>query len=104
MTESAIAMIRAERERILSLWGRIAETNEPTNDLFEWMSILGEEFGERCEAINDTCFKHPKHPERGGYDNILKEAIQVAAVSTAIAEDMLQRKAMAGEEKTDQCR
>ena len=99
MTESAIAMIRAERERMLSLWGRIAETNEPTNDLFEWMSILGEEFGELCEAINETCFKHPKHPERGGYDNILKEAIQVAAVSTAIAEDMLQRKAMAGEEK-----
>lgn len=104
MTDKVLEMIRAERHRMLSLWGSIAETTEPTNELFEWMSILGEEFGELCEAINETQFRHPKHPERGGYDNILKEAIQVAAVSTAIAEDMLQRKAMAGEEKTDQCR
>lgn len=83
----------SERISQIDQWGENA-CNHP----FEWMSILSEEVGELCEAVNETCFKHPKQPERGGYDNILKEAIQVASVAIAIAEDMFRLKNHADQE------
>ncbi len=79
--EYAVNLVRAERERQIEKWG-----NQSGNHPFEWMSILGEEFGELCEAVNETCFKNPTHPERGGLDAIRREAIHVAAVAVAIAE------------------
>jgi NTP pyrophosphatase (non-canonical NTP hydrolase) len=51
-----------------------------------WLSILGEEFGELAEAINETVFAAAKHPQRGGLDNIREEAVQVAAVAVAMIE------------------
>ena len=47
---------------------------------YQWISVLGEEFGELCEAVNET-FTDAKHPNRGGYDNIYKEALHTAAVA-----------------------
>lgn len=79
--ETAIESVIAERRRQIEKWG--ADTD---NSPFEWMSILGEEFGELCQAINETFFKNPTHPERGGYKKIIKEASQVAAVAVAIIE------------------
>lgn len=78
---SAIDKTVTERRHQIEKWG--ADTD---NSPFEWMSILGEEFGELCEAINETFFRNPTHPELGGYEKIIKEASQVAAVAVAIIE------------------
>lgn len=93
-TEIALALVKAERRRQDALWGDQSE-NHP----FEWLGILGEEFGELCEAVNETCFQNPAHPERGGYEKIIKEAIQVAAVAVAIVEAMNARLQAEGEKK-----
>ena len=79
-----IKLVVTERERQIDLWG-----SQSGNHPFEWISILGEEYGELCEAVNETCFGNQKHPERGGKDNIVKEAVHVAAVAVAIAEAAL---------------
>lgn len=82
-TEIALALVKAERQRQDTLWGDQSE-----NHSFEWLSILGEEYGELCEAVNETYFQNPAHPERGGYEKIIREATQVAAVAVAIVETM----------------
>ena len=84
--ESALDMVKAERCRQDSLWG-----DQSGNHLFEWMSILGEEYGELCEAVNETFFKNAAHPARGGFEKIVKEATQVAAVAVAIIESTQKR-------------
>lgn len=84
--DEILDLVVQERQRQLESWGD--QSNTP---LFEWMSILGEEYGELCEAVNETCFQHPKHPDRGGRENIIKEAVQVAAVAIAIAEAVQRR-------------
>lgn len=83
----AMDMIARERDRQIAKWG--GESNHP----FEWMSILGEEYGELCQAVNETCFHNPQHPERGGHDAIIREAVQVAAVAVSVIEDFLRQEA-----------
>ena len=83
-TDEVLARVKEERQRQIEKWGANSD-NHP----FEWMSILGEEFGELCEAVNETCFTHGEHPERGGTYRILNEAIHVAAVAVAIAESAI---------------
>ena len=83
----AIGKVISERKRQMELWG-----DQSDNHPFEWMSILGEEFGELCEAVNETCFQNGTHPERGGQDKIIKEATQVAAVAVAIIESAMRKK------------
>lgn len=84
--ESALDAVKTERQRQESLWG-----DQSQNHPFEWMSILGEEYGELCEAVNETFFKNATHPDRGGFDKIIKEATQVAAVAVAIIESAQQQ-------------
>lgn len=78
----AFEKVISERITQIEKWG-----DEPCNHPFEWMSILGEEFGELCEAVNETCFMNGTHPERGGDKNIIREATQIAAVAIAIIRD-----------------
>lgn len=85
-TENAITLVKAERQRQDSLWG-----DQSNNHPFEWISILGEEYGELCEAINETYFKNGTHPERGGYEKIIMEATHVAAVAVALIESIKKR-------------
>ena len=92
-TESAIDLILEERRRQVEQWG-----DQVSNHPYEWMSILGEEFGELCGAVNETCFQNPKEPELGGNDNIISEAVQVATVAIAIVEACLGQRR---EEETD---
>lgn len=80
----AIGLVIEERRRQIELWRDLSG-----NHMFEWISILGEEYGELCEAVNETFFKNGTHPERGSYEKIIKEAVHVAAVSTAIIESAL---------------
>jgi len=49
-----------------------------------WLGILGEEFGELCQAVNETVFDNGTN--LGGYENMRKEAVQVAAVALAFIE------------------
>lgn len=84
--EIALNAARVERYRQIHQWG-----DQSNNHLFEWMSILGEEYGELCEAVNETHFHNAKHPKRGGIENVLREATQVAAVSLAIVEAMMKQ-------------
>ena len=87
LAQHALDMVRGERERQYTLWG-----DQSGNSLFEWISILGEEYGELCEAVNETSFSNAAHPDRGGFENVVKEAIQVAAVAVAIIETAYRRK------------
>jgi len=87
MTESALDLVREERTRQDSLWG-----DQSGNHLFEWVSILGEEYGELCEAVNETCSRAVRHPDRGGPEAVIKEAVHVAAVAVAIIEAVSRNK------------
>lgn len=68
----------SELDRQFSIFG-----SQHDKTYYQWISVLGEEFGELCEAINET-FTDAKHPDRGGYDNIYKEALHTAAVAIQI--------------------
>jgi len=72
----ALAMydIHTERQRQDRLWG------EQNHHPMIWMSILGEEYGELCQATNDFVFKG------GGPKDMRTEAVQVAAVAMALIE------------------
>jgi len=65
MTEhqkTIIGAILAERKRQDEKWG---EGNYP---LEFWTGILGEEYGEFCEAVNETVFDNGT--DKGGYENM----------------------------------
>lgn len=70
----AFHLVFIEMDRQIELWG-----NQHTNSLDRWMSILGEEFGEVCKAINE------KEPN----ERIREEAVQVAAVAMQIVKKLL---------------
>lgn len=75
-----------ERVRQDAKWGE--QNHHPA----VWQGILGEEFGELCQAINETIFDNgPEEKKKGGYKNMRAEAIQVAAVAVGFVE-MLDRK------------
>lgn len=76
-------LIQQERKRQIQLWGDQSHLSLPVYYL-----ILSEEKGELAEAILETVLEG-KHPERGGREKILKEAIQVAAVAKALVESIL---------------
>lgn len=82
--EEALQAVIAERKRQIKLFGD--QSGTPLN---AWLGILGEEFGELCEAINESTFENSRHPERGGIDNVFKEATHVAAVAVQLMEAIL---------------
>lgn len=88
-TSKALSAICDERERQLDKWG--------TQDLdpLTWLPILGEEYGELCEAA--LALAAPElHNPTGEYDlpvqhlraRYRKELVQVAAVATAMIESL----------------
>lgn len=77
----AVNSVTQERLRQDAKWGE--QNHEPPF----WMGILGEEFGELCQAVNETVFNNgPVEREKGGYTNMRAEAVQVAAVAVAFVE------------------
>jgi len=76
--KTIIDAILAERERQDKKWGE--QNHVPPI----WLGILGEEFGELCQAVNETGFNYGT--ELGGYENMKREAIQVAAVAIGFIE------------------
>ena len=84
--------ILAERQRQNEKWGL------QNHELPAWMAILGEEFGELCEAVNETYFDNGADAkQKGGYENLYTEATHVAAVAIQIME-FLNRTYPQGEE------
>lgn len=82
----AIRAVIDERQRQENKWGE--QNHEPQF----WTSILGEEFGELCEAINETVFDNgPGARRKGGYENMRREAVQVAAVAVGFIEALDRR-------------
>lgn len=76
--EKVIQDILAERLRQDKKWG---EQNHPPQF---WTGILGEEYGKFCEAANETVFDNGS--DKGGYENMKREAIHVAAVAVGFLE------------------
>ncbi len=84
--DSAIQAVLQERARQDAKWGQ--QDHEP----MAWMGILGEEFGELCEAVNETHFNNgPEARKKGGYENMRAEAVQVAAVAVSFIEALDRR-------------
>jgi len=77
-TDIVLEMVRDERDSQLAKWGRQDHSN------VEWITILGEEFGEACHDV--------LHGHFGGKENqelLIGELIQVAAVAAAHVENIL---------------
>lgn len=85
LTDLAVSCVLLERIRQNHKWGDQSHLPLPT-----WFLILSEEVGELSEAILETELEGA-HPERGGLENIREEAIQVAAVATALVETLIKR-------------
>jgi len=79
-TTKALALVSAERKRQFALYG-----DQSNRSPYEFLAILGEEYGELCEAVTET-YMSGRHPERGGKENIIKEAVHVAAVAVQLIE------------------
>ena len=92
-TLMALELISAERNRQDAIWGE--QNHEPQY----WVGILGEEFGEYCQAVNETVFDNgPEAREKGGYENMLKELVHVAAVAVSAIEALMRDKKEARDE------
>lgn len=80
----ALELVNSERDRQEQLWG--VQTHPP----ILWVGILGEEYGEFCQAVNETVFDNgPEQRKKGGNDNMIREACHVAAVAVSIIECLL---------------
>lgn len=86
-SSSALPDILNERERQDAIWG---QQDHPAHI---WLTILGEEYGELCEASLQYELPHLHNPS-GEYDlppeqlraALRREAVQVAAVAVAMIE------------------
>lgn len=73
-------MVDAERDRQDSKWGEQNHAPE------KWTGILGEEYGEYCQAVNETVVNPG---DKGGYENIMTELTHVAAVAVNAMEALM---------------
>lgn len=77
---TALRDVLAERKRQDMKWG------EQNHDPFLYLTILGEEYGETCQAALEAKFG------KGTLDALRAEAVQTAAVALAIVECLDRRK------------
>ena len=83
----ALVLIHDERNRQDAKWG---EQNHPPE---KWVGILGEEFGEYCQAVNETVFDNGETERpKGGYDQMMEELTHVAAVAIGAMESLMRNK------------
>jgi len=72
--KTILAAVQDERDRQQRKWG------VQTHSIPEWMTILGEEYGEACKAGLESEYRGAR------LDNLEKELIQTMAVALAIVE------------------
>ena len=77
--QKIISDVLAERKRQDKKWG------EQNHDYFVWSTIIGEEYGEMCKAINEFSLDLTVGKEK----EIYTEAIQTMATCMAMLEHML---------------
>lgn len=70
----ALVDVLTERDRQDAKWG------EQNHDPFLYLTVLGEEYGETCQAALDARFK------AASLEKLREEAVQTAAVALAIVE------------------
>lgn len=58
-----------------------------------WASIIGEEYGETCQAVNEFLFDPTPKTEQCIYD----EAVQTAACCVALCENILRARGLTNE-------
>ena len=83
-----LQVINKERDRQIDKWG--IENHQPQF----WTGLLGEEFGEYCQAVNETVLigDGAINPEKGGYENMLTELSHVAATAINAMECLMRNK------------
>ncbi len=79
----AFDLVLHERFRQDSKWG---EQNLPPE---LWATILGDEYGEFCEAVRGTVWSEGPKGEKGGRENMMIELTHVAAVAVAAMECLM---------------
>jgi len=82
----AINLVYQERNNQDAKWG------EQNHAQTAWASILGEEFGEYCQCVNETYLSNATKKHEGGYENLLKELTHVAAVAVGAMESLMRNK------------
>ena len=82
----AVNLVNDERNRQDAKWGIQNHAQS------QWVGILGEEFGEYCQAVNETYLNNATKKHEGGYDNLLKELTHVAAVAVGAMESLMRNK------------
>lgn len=73
MNPEDIRLISNEIERQYQLFG-----DQSAKHPYEHLAIITEEFRELAEVITET-YANGRHPERGGFENLIKEAVHIAA-------------------------
>lgn len=81
--KQAINLVDVERDRQDIKWGEQNHTQQG------WTGILGEEYGEYCQAVNETYLNNATKKHEGGYDNMMKELTHVAAVAVGAMECLM---------------
>jgi len=83
---SALKLVDAERNRQDEKWGQQNHAQQA------WVGILGEEYGEYCQAVNETYLNNATKKNEGGYENLLKELTHVAAVAVGAMESLMRNR------------
>ncbi len=79
-TRDILKHVELERERQDKKWG------QQNHNIFKWLTILGEEYGEACKDAFDA--SQLSADEQFYTPRIRKELIEVAAVAVAIVESI----------------
>lgn len=87
-TAPQLAAVMRERHRQLAKFGHQRHKNPGV-----WLAILGEEFGEVCQAAGPTMGLSTGKPTDA--DDLYTELIQVAAVAVAWAEQIAEERGRA---------
>ena len=80
--EWILQQISEERDEQIWKWGD--QATDPSISPYQWVAILGEEFGEAAQAALQ--FFDPNDPVGGSVEALEEELIQVAAVSVSFLE------------------
>jgi len=79
--------VSEERNRQDAKWGE--QNHKPEL----WVGILGEEYGEYCQAVIETVFDNGADlKSKGGYENMMEELIHVAAVAVGAWESSMRNR------------
>ena len=87
-----LCLVEREIKRQRDLYGDQSELSP-----LAYLAIITEELGELAEAITET-YLDGAHPERGGHDNMFREAIHVAATAISALGSIRSSARLAGKE------